>query len=42
MRETTREIDIEPKATIALPAFAGTGVAKRSVSRFVNADLEAN
>jgi hypothetical protein len=42
MRETMREPHIEPEAMIALPAFAGTGVAERSVSRFVDADLEAN
>jgi hypothetical protein len=42
MRETMREPEIEPKAIIAMPAFAGTGVAERSISRFVYADLEAN
>jgi hypothetical protein len=42
MTDTIREIDIGLKATIALPAFAGAGAAERSVSRFFNADLEAN
>jgi hypothetical protein len=42
MRETIREIDIEPKAAMALPAFAGGGADQRSVSRFFNVDLVAN
>ena len=42
MTKTIRKIDVGPKATIALPAFAGTGVAERSVSKLCNADLGAN
>jgi hypothetical protein len=42
MRETIRVIDIESKATMASPAFAGGGADQRSVSRFFNADLVAN
>jgi len=42
MRETIREIDIEPKAAMNLPAFAGGDADHRSVSRFFNADLVAN
>jgi hypothetical protein len=42
MGETTRVIDIEPKATMASPAFAGGGADQRSVSRFFDADLVAN
>jgi hypothetical protein len=42
MRETIRKIDIEPKPTMALPAFAGGGANQRSISGFFNPDLVAN
>ena len=42
MRETIREIDIEPKAAMNLPAFAGGDADHRSISRFFNAELVAN
>jgi hypothetical protein len=42
MRETIREIGIEPREAVALPAFAGGGADQRSVSRFFSADLVAN
>jgi hypothetical protein len=42
MTETIPEIDMGLRATIASLAFAGRGVVERSVSRFVDADLEAN